>query len=205
MHEPAVAITDFVLAAECTVFAYLIARRLPKGSFRMWLLAFFVSIAAGALFGGITHAYFPNDAPAAGAIWMATMLAVGVTALACWNLAAEVLGKEWVPLRAAALGAFLGYAGLVIYGFREYRLVIINYLPAAVFLFVACVIAWRRGQRELHWTMMGLILTFVAAGIQVGRIAMPVIDHNALYHVVQALALLLIYIGFVRVSTIHQP
>jgi hypothetical protein len=133
------------------------------------------------------------------------MLAVGVTALACWNLGAEVLGKEWVPLRAIALGAFVGYAALVLYGFHEYRLVIINYLPAALFLLIACVIAWRRGQRELRWAVIGLILTFVAAGIQVGRVALSVIDHNALYHLVQALALLLIYLGFVRVSAIQRP
>jgi hypothetical protein len=205
VHERAVAITDFILALECAVFAFLIARRLPKGTYRMWLLVFFVSIAAGALCGGITHAYFPDDTPGARATWVATMLAIGVTALACWNLSAEVLGKEWVPFRAVALGAFVGYAALVIYGVREYRLVIINYLPAALFLLVASVIAWRRGESALRWTALGLVLTFAAAAIQIARIALPPINHNALYHLVQAVALLLIYVGFVRVSTIHQP
>jgi hypothetical protein len=205
VHEPAVAITDFILAIESVVFAFLIARRTSRGSYRGWLLAFFVSIASGALFGGISHAYFPSDTPAGRAIWVATMLAIGVTALACWNLASEVLGKEWVPLRAAALGAFVGYAALVIYGFREYRLVIINYVPAALFLFVACMIAWRKGQRALVWAVAGLLLTFVAASIQVARIGLPPIDHNALYHLVQAVALLLVYIGFVRVSAVQGP
>ena len=174
------------------------------GSYRMWLLAFFGSIAAGGLFGGMTHAYFPHETPGARAIWIATMLAVGVTALACWNLAAEVLRKEWVPLRAAALGVFLGYAGLVFYGFREYRLVIVNYLPAALFLLTACVIAWRRGEHGLRWAVIGLILTFAAAGIQVGHVALPMIDHNALYHVMQALALLLIFLGLERGPTNYE-
>jgi hypothetical protein len=205
VHEPAVAITDFILAVECAGFAILIARKVPKGSYRTWLLVFFVSIAAGALFGGITHGYFPNDTPGARAIWVATMLAIGVTAAACWNLAAEVLAKEWTPLRAAAIGGFVGYAGLVVYGFRAYRLVIINYLPAALFLLVACVVAWKRGQRALRWAVFGIVLTFVAAPIQVLRISLPMLDHNALYHVVQAVALLLIYISFVRVDAIHQP
>lgn len=205
MHEPAVAITDFILAAECVVLAFLIARKLPAGNYRAWLLVFFVSIAAGALFGGISHGFFPDDSPGAQAIWVATMLAIGVTALACWNLAAEVLSARWMPLRAVALGALIGYTALVVCGFRAYRLVIINYLPAALFLLVACVLAWRRGESACRWAVIGLVLTFVAAGIQVMRIALPPLDHNTLYHLVQAIALLLIYIGFVRVSTVHQP
>jgi len=133
------------------------------------------------------------------------MMAIGVTTLACWNLGAEVLRKQWIPLRAAALGGFIGYAGLVVYGFRAYRLVIINYLPAALFLLIACVIAWRRGRPVMRWAVLGILLTFVAAGIQGSRIALPMLDHNALYHVVQAVALLLICIGFVRVNAIQQP
>ena len=176
MHEPAVAITDFILAVECTVFAVLIARKMPRGSYRMWLLAFFGSITAGALCGGLTHAFFPNDTPGARAIWVATMLAIGGTALACWNLSAGVTGNEWMPLRAVAIGTFIGYVGLVLYGFRAYGLVVINYLPAALFLLITCVIAWRRGERALRWTALGLVLTFVAAAIQVGSIALPPID-----------------------------
>lgn len=205
MHELAVAITDFILAVECTVFAVLIARKMPRGSYRMWLLAFFVSIAAGALCGGVTHAYFPIDTAAARTIWVATMLAVGITTLACWNLGAEVLHKRWLVLRVLALLEFFGYLGVIAKGGRLYVLVIINYLPAALFLLVACVIAWRRGQRALRWTALGLVLTFVAAAIQVGSIALPPIDHNTLYHLVQAVALVLIYLGFVRVRAIHQP
>jgi hypothetical protein len=205
VHEPAVAITDFILAGECSVFAFLIAHKLPSGAYRAWLLVFFVSIAAGALFGGISHGFFPDDSNGAQVIWVATMLAIGVTSLACWNLAAEVLRGRWMALRAVALGGLIGYAALVVCGFRAYRLVIINYLPAAMFLLIACVIAWRRGERALHWAALGLVLTFVAAGIQVIRVALPPLDHNTLYHLVQALALLLIYIGFVRMSAIHQP
>jgi hypothetical protein len=205
VHEPAVAITDFILAVECTAFAFLIARKVLRSSYRMWLLAFFGSITAGALCGGLTHAFFPNDTPGSRAIWVATMAAIGVTALACWNLSAEVTGNEWMPLRAVAIGTFVGYVGMVMYGFRAYRLVVINYLPAALFLLVACLIAWRGGERALRWTALGLVLTLVAAAVQVARIALPPIDHNTLYHLVQAVALLLIYLGFVRVRAIHQP
>lgn len=205
MHEPAVAITDFVLAAECAAFAFLVARTLAKGSYRMWLLVFFISIAAGALFGGITHAYFPNDTPGAEVIWICTMIAIGITAAACWVLGAEIVQRLWYPLRIVIGISFLVYIGIVAYGWRSYRTVINYYLPASLFLLLCAMTAVLNGRRNHLWTTTGLVLTFAAAFIQVTHVALPPLDHNALYHLVQAVALLLIFIGFVRVSAIHQP
>jgi hypothetical protein len=191
MHEPAVAVTDFILAAECAVFTVLAARRLVRGSYRTWVLAFFASIAVGALLGGMAHAWFFDESVTARAVWVATMIAVGMTAMACWVLGAEVLQKRWVPLRASAVAAFVVYVGFVLAGWRAYKFVIADYLPAAIFLLIASLIARR-------WVMaVGLMMTFGAAAIQVARIALPPLDHNALYHVVQAAALLLMFVGLV--------
>jgi hypothetical protein len=202
MHEPAVAITDFILAVECAVFVVLIIRKLQHSVYRTWLIVFFFSIAAGALAGGLTHAYFPNDATGV-RLWLVTMASIGVTALSCWNLGAELLHKRWVALRAVAALAFIGYAALILLDFREYRVVVLNYLPAALFLLGACTIAWRRGERALRWAVIGIVFTFVAAAIQMVRVRIPFLEHNALYHLVQAGALMLIYTGFSasRVST----
>ena len=205
MHEQAVAITDFVLAMECAVFSFLIAPKLPKGSYRMWLLVFFVSIAAGALFGGITHAYFPSDTPAGRALWIATMLAVGVTAATCWILGAEVIQRRWYPLRIAAAISLLAYTGVLMHGWRSYQVVVRYYLPAAIFLLMCAVEAAWKGHRNHWWTAMGLVLTFVAAAVQGSQVEFAILDHNALYHLVQAVALLLVYIGFVRVSAVQGP
>lgn len=189
MHEADVALTDFALAVECAVLAAVAARRLVPGSYRTWVLTFFVSIAAGALCGGMAHAWFYGSSGAAQAVWVATMLAVGVTALACWNLGAEVWGKKWRGLRIAVAVQFGLYAAFVLAGARAYKFVIADYLPAALFLLVAGVVVRR-------WMLVaGLALTFAAAAIQVLRVDAPGISHNALYHVVQAVALVGVFLG----------
>jgi hypothetical protein len=198
VHEPAVAITDFILAIECAVFAILIARKIPKSRYRMWLLVFFISIAAGALFGGLTHGFFSYDTPAARALWVATMVAIGVTAVTCWVLGAEILGRRCYPFRIAVGVSLFAYLGVSSYGWRSYRVVEAFYLPAALFLWLCAIEAVWRGRKNHIWTAIGIVLTFAAAGIQVARFALPLLDRNSLYHLLQAIALLLIYIGFAR-------
>jgi hypothetical protein len=55
----------------------------------------------------------------------------------------------------------------------------------------------RTRNRPLALTITGLLLTFVAAGVQQAGIAVhPVyFNHNALYHVIQGVALFLIFVG----------
>jgi hypothetical protein len=191
VHEADVALTDFALAVECAVFVFLIARKLGASRYRSWLFGLFASISAGAFFGGLAHAYFPANQ----VIWVATMLSIGISALACWNLAAEVLGRDWHLFRIAMAAQFLVYVVIVFAGWRAYKFVIADYMPAAVFLLIVCLMAMRR-DRTLGIVVIGLLLTFVAAAIQVMRIDVTGVSHNALYHLVQAIALLLIYIGF---------
>ena len=208
MHEIDVALTDFALTIECALFALLIWRQVAPGSYRLWLIALFLSISVGALCGGLTHGYFPTpDIPGYETIWVASMLSIGAGALACWNLAAEVVEARWLPLRAAAAIELVAYAGLVIAGWRAYLYVIADYIPAALFLLLTCGVAVRRGRRPLAWVMAGLLLTFVAAAIQVTRIGF-VVSSDALYHLVQAAALLLMFVGFLkagRVRDLPQP
>jgi hypothetical protein len=194
VHEADVALTDFALAVECAIFVFIIVRKLTPRGYRKWLIALFGSISAGGLFGGLTHAYFPDNQT----LWVATMLAVGVSALACWNLAAEVVEKPWRMFRIAVAAEFLVYATMISAGWRAYRFVIADYLPAAVFLLMMCLVAIVNGRRELAIVVVGLVLTFVAAAIQLMRFDVPHVTHNALYHLVQGVALLLLFVGFVR-------
>jgi hypothetical protein len=206
VHEADVALTDFALALECAIFVVWILRRLAASSYRSWVVTLFASISAGALCGGLTHAYFWDEStPGNRVLWIATMLAIGVSALACLNLSAEVLDRRWRALRIFAAIEFLAYASLVAAGMRAYKFVIFDYVPAAIFLLICCSLAFTRGRRNLAWAIVGLLLTFVAAAIQMLHISAPGISHNALYHLVQAVALLLIFIGFLRVSTVQQP
>ena len=154
------------------------------------MLTFFASIAVGAWLGGMAHAWFYDRSAAAQVVWVATMLAIGVTALACWNLGAEVWGKRWRGLRIAVAVQFAIYAAFVLAGARAYKYVIAEYLPAALFLLIASLVV-------RQWMLVaGMVLTFVAAGTQLAHVGFPGLGHNALYHMVQAVALLIIFLGF---------
>lgn len=200
MADPDVALTDFGLALECGLFVWLLARRgAPGEPLRRWWLLFFGSIGLASLAGGLVHGFFDDPAsPQQAALWLLTLLAIGGAALAGWGIGARLLFRPAAARRvsaAAGLG-FALYAAVVLFSQRSFLVAIASYLPAAVFLFVALAVVYKQARaRPLLLGLVGLLLTFAAAGIQQGAVALhPVyFDHNALYHVVQAVALLLLF------------
>jgi hypothetical protein len=98
----------------------------------------------------------------------------------------------------AAVVIFAIYGGIVLAGFQDFLVAVVHYLPSAVFLLIALAVAYyRRRARPLGLGLVGMVLIFVGAGLQQARVALhPVhFDHNAVYHVVQAVALYLLYRG----------
>jgi uncharacterized protein YacL len=77
-----------------------------------------------------------------------------------------------------------------------------------VFLLITFVMCYVRVQApRLLLGALGLLLTFVAAGVQQSSLQIAAIhlDHNALYHIVQAVAMVLLYLGArVAVETAHS-
>ena len=74
---------------------------------------------------------------------------------------------------------------------NSFRVAIVHYLPAAVFLLVALLWRYLRNNgRHVLTGMGGLLLTFVAAGIQQAELALhpDYFNHNALYHLIQVVA-----------------
>jgi hypothetical protein len=59
------------------------------------------------------------------------------------------------------------------------------------------VIYRRRRERAVLWGIAGLALSYGAAAVQQSETAMPALklSHNALYHLIQAVALLLIFLA----------
>jgi len=89
------------------------------------------------------------------------------------------------------------YIAVVVAGYHSFGLAVAVYAPATLFLLVAFVHQSRRDPAR-HWRLGigGLALTAVAATIQQLGIGLhPVhFNHNALYHVIQALALWMLYV-----------
>lgn len=199
--EPDVALTDFGLAAECALFAgWLWWRGLAGNSLGRWFVVLFVALGLGALLGGITHGFLPDAASdAARAIWNVTLMAIGVAALASWAVGAHVLFAgstvRWV-LAAAGLMLMLN-VGVVLYVSQSFLVAIGFYAPAIIFALAAFVLAYRTsGNAVLLFAIAGVVLSLIAAIIQQTHtgIAALGLSHNALYHVVQAVGLLLIFL-----------
>jgi len=199
--EPDVALTDFGLAAECALFAgWLVWRGLTGNPLRRWFVVLFAALGLGALLGGITHGFLPDaGSDAARAVWSATLMAIGVAALASWAVGAYMLfagsTARWV-LAAAALMLMLNVA-VVLYVSQSFQVAIAFYAPAIIFALVAFVLAYRSsGNAVLLFAIAGIVLSLIAAVIQqshTGIVALG-LSHNALYHLVQAVGLLLIFL-----------
>jgi hypothetical protein len=207
LTEPDVALTDFALAVECALLARLLGRAGPAASrLRVTFVVFFASIGASALAGGAMHG-FCLEASGAGhrLLWPATLLGIGVTAAAAWIAGARMLLRPpfaRVITWAAALG-FAAYAARVLSGSQEFRVAVLFYLPAALFLTIAHLVLFVRTRaREIGIGLAGLGLSFAAAFVQQARVALhPVyFTHNAVYHVLQGIALFLIFLGARRLA-----
>jgi len=78
----------------------------------------------------------------------------------------------------------------------SFSIAIANYLPSTLFLIVAFFASYRSGAgTPVAIGLSGLVLTLVAAAVQQARIALhpTYFNHNALYHLLQAIALFLIF------------
>ncbi len=200
MTEPDVTLTDYALALECALFAWLLARSGSiRRSPRRWWALFFGAVGLAALTGGTVHGFFLDPQTAGHAIlWPATLLAIGLAAVAAWVIGAElILTAAAVRGVAAAAGlGFAGYAAVVLLADRRFLVAVGAYLPAAIFLAIALAVMYkRRRQRAALTGLAGLGLTFAAAAVQLGGLALhPVyFNHNALYHLIQAVGLFLLY------------
>jgi hypothetical protein len=198
--EPDVALTDFALALECAGFAAWLYGRGPDDALlRPSFIAFFASLGLAALLGGVAHGFLPDpQSPVYRFIWNTTLLAIGVAALAGWSLGARLLLSEVAARRvmAAAGAVFAGYVALVLFVSQSFTVAIIHYLPAAAFLLAAFILSYvRRRDRFRLAGIVGLALSFAAAAVQQTETSLhPVyFNHNALYHLIQAFALLLVF------------
>ncbi len=203
MTEPDVTLTDYALAIECAIFVWMIRRRASSECRRApWMILFFVSVAVASLSAGTMHGFFHDPASAVHAVlWPVSLLAIGLTALSGWVIGARMILSPMLARRVvyAALAQFRVYAGVILFLHDAFWVAIVGYLPATLFLLLAFILTGRRGEgaRAASVGAWGLALSLAAAGLQHFRIALHPIyfNHNALYHVVQAIALYFIFLG----------
>ncbi len=210
MTEPDVTLTDYLLTLECGAICWLLWRRVPAHpALRAWAMVFFAAMGTSALAGGTVHGFF-LDASLTGnrILWPVTLLLLGVAVLAAWNIGARYGlsdGAARLVSGAAAL-AFLAYGAVVLFVSQAFAVAVLNYLPASLFLLVTLVLAYRKSpSRPLVAGMAALLLTFISGALQQAGVGLhPVyFNHNALYHVFQAVALWLLYRCFQWMSGVR--
>lgn len=202
MSEPAVTLTDYALALECALLAIAIAaapareRRLTRG-----FALFFAAVGAGSFLGGTVHGFLPDETRAAHvAFWRATLISIGGATAVGAHLAIQILFPN-LDVRRSALAValpFALYVFLVLAGVDAFGVAVAAYLPVTLLL----LFAFARAARSLRapriaWGVAGFAAMLVGAAVQQMRVGLhPVhFDHNAVFHVIQGIALVGIFVG----------
>ena len=207
MSEPDVTLTDYGLALECAFLATFLglAPACRKG-LRCAGMFFFVFLGLSAATGGTVHGFCPDqNSPGCQLLWQLTLQSIGGAAFSTWILGAGILatGRTGRWLALAAFPQIALYSTIVFLMTQEFWIAFTIYLPAALLLLAGfCSSAWCDGHRFLLVGASGSVLSFVSSWLQFMRIGIDPVyfNHNALAHVVQAVALALIFLGIRYVS-----
>ncbi len=204
IHDPDVVFTDLGLA----VLGSYLGWRLWSATDRPHLLTagavLMFGLASAALWGAIFHAFFPNQTatPAGFIVWLPVAFSILVVAATLLDLALKALTLVPSFPRRVLVGIYaVAFAGVILLVDESFATIVRFYVPALVlFLVAAARLALKT--RTAAWTLIvgGFTMSALAAVLQQVRVALhPVyFDHNAVYHVLQGGALVLIYFGFRR-------
>lgn len=197
--EPMTLATDYVMGALAAVWAVRLLRdATATGSLpaRLWGMAF-VATAVASFAGGSYHGFIQMMSPAAARIlWKVTLVATGVGSAAL--LAAVAMAATTGMLQRVLLGVaavkLLAYVWWMA-SHDDFIFVIYDY-GSALLAVVLC--AWWSSSPGIAsaagWIFAGAAAAVVAALIQaLGLAPHKHFNHNDLFHVVQMVALYLLY------------
>jgi len=192
--------TDALLALIAWAGAHRIGRRVyPATRAATWALVFRLLAAASAL-GAIAHG-LALPAGVRAALWQPLYLLLGLVVAAflvaaLGDLRGERVARRWRwPLLAVGAGF---YAASVVA--RGAFLAFVAYEAVALLLALAAYVALaaRRRLAGAAAIAFGIVLDLAAAGIQASGLSWHVglpLDHNGLFHLLQAVALLVMLRG----------
>jgi hypothetical protein len=194
INEPVTLATDYLLAlvtGGAGVLTLGLAGR--QHSRRCWAVAF-LALALGAALGGTYHGFGIE------LLWRPTVLAVGVAAAAmlAGSAFATTAGRVRTALLGLAAGKLLLFSACV---WRDDRFIWVVADTGIAFVLVGLLHALRLRQPGSLPIVAGVGLSIAAGLVQASGIDLhPHFNHNDLYHVVQAVAIVAYYRG-VRVLT----
>lgn len=188
IHEPMTMATDYLLCLVAAGFGI----SLWRANARPWALAFFFT-AMASLAGGTYHGFAPEHW-----LWKTTVYSVGLASffLLSGAVVASVNGAAQRMLLTFAVVKFMGYATWMITHDRFVN-VIVDYGAALLLVAILQLIAWRtRRAASAPWVLGSIGVSVIGAVVQQSGFAVHQhFNHNDLYHVIQLVALWMLWRG----------
>jgi hypothetical protein len=212
IHEPDVAFTDLGLAILGAYFSWRLAIDPARSALTRSGAVVMGGLASAALWGACFHAFFPaKTATRAGFLaWVPVALSIVVVASALLGLGLVLLvPRIGAAVRSALVAVYaIGFAVTVVVLDASFTSIVRFYAPTLVLVLVAAAVQAFR-TRSSGWVLVaaGFALSIAAAVLQQAKVALhpTYFNHNAVYHVVQGAALVLLYQGFRRAPTAGAP
>ena len=193
IHEPATLATDMLLALLGGWLAWRLRKRVTSNnSAAIWWCRALLAMAASALVGGLYHGFAPNFHAAVDGVWWRLVLSL----ICVMGLTMEVsLIHEIAPawpgwMRVVVVKFLLSVAAVIVW--PDFRVAMADYgLAMLAWVFASLVLR----RKWSAWMLLGVGLSAVAGWVQQSGWGLtPGFNHNDVFHVIQALALL----GFYR-------
>ena len=199
--EPSTVATDYLLSGLCLWLAWRLrtkALALHQRAVALWSAAF-AATTAGSFAGGTYHGFRTvlSD-PAAAAIWTTSTIAIG--AAACLLLSAVLTAAvRRRPRRWLLVAVWAQFAGYALWMFRHdaFVNVIVEYGAAMLIIGLLYVgLPALRHHRSARWIIAGIAVTIAAAAVQQSGFDVHThLNHNDLQHLIQMVAVFLLYKG----------
>lgn len=210
MSAPDVALTDFALAVEAGAMAVLMRRsRAGDRQLRRWWTVLFAAVGVAALAGGVAHGYLEVPRrPAFAVAYDVVVHAVLVATAACWVLGVRAScppGRwRWAAWGAAVVVALVAWGAGRPASFAGALAVALTGMAPLLLAFVLAEVR-APGAGTLHG-VVGLLLVLAAAMLWRAEVAIPALrlGPDAVFHVVQAIALVPLFAG-ARALTRRSP
>jgi hypothetical protein len=203
IHDPDVVLTDLGLALLGGYLGWRLWKSRDRGAMAAHGAVILWALGSAAFWGAAFHAFFPGGtATSSGFLaWVPVVLSIVVVASALLDLGLRVSAPRLpAPARLAIVAAYAGaFVAVTLLIDASYGVIVRFYSPVLVLFLVAALVQAAR-TRSRGWTLIAIsfALSLVAGVLQQARVALhpEYFDHNAVYHVVQGAALVLMYRGF---------
>lgn len=208
IHEPATFATDCLLAFLAAFLAAKLHKHarenLPASAAQIWLARALGLLAISALVGGTYHGFSPEIPRTFARLWWwLTLVSINLVsaALGLSLLHALVPPHRQNPWRIFIFLKLLSFAVLAAI-YLIFRVAIIDYGSTMLICLATALILRRDWWR---WMSATVLLSTIAATVQQLKWAPSTsFNHNDLYHVIQALALIALYQAGLRLPSLHQ-